>query len=437
MNDEIEIRPQVISPLKKICMTIGELPTSYLETMTYYEMLVWFTNYLRDTVIPVVNNNGEAVTELQNLFVELQTYVNDYFDNLDVQEEINNKLDDMLEDGTLEQIIEQFIQSSALWCFDNVADMKSATNLVNGSYAKTYGYYERNDGGSAFYKIRTKEESETTDEKFLVALSDTTLVADLMTLNSINVRQIGAYGDNTHDDSSVLQYAFNKAEDYTIVIPKGTYLISSGLTLNGVNVFIEGENANIVYSGTDYALTSTYLRFGTIKIGDITASSGGCIKFNVTSSSNQFVYDNIYFRTFSASTNCVFAHCEGGGWINEIRWFNGKLVAGQYGFNIEHDFTGAWGNNAINGWHFNNIGIEGVTTGFYLNAISGHIEHFDFNGLRHAESFTTLLKTTGVVYQMDFFGCNMITDTWLDLSTDTRNINIYGSVNVDGVKQEN
>ena len=68
MNEKIEIKPQVISPLKKICMTIGELPTSYLETMTYYEMLVWFTNYLRDTVIPVVNNNSEAVTELQKLY---------------------------------------------------------------------------------------------------------------------------------------------------------------------------------------------------------------------------------------------------------------------------------------------------------------------------------------------------------------------------------
>ena len=105
MNEKIEIKPQVISPLKKICMTIGELPTSYLETMTYYEMLVWFTNYLRDTVIPVVNNNSEAVTELQKLYQDLQDYVNNYFDNLDVQEEINNKLDAMADSGELAEII--------------------------------------------------------------------------------------------------------------------------------------------------------------------------------------------------------------------------------------------------------------------------------------------------------------------------------------------
>ena len=68
MNDEIKVPTMQVTPLKKICMTIGELPTSYLETMTYYEMLVWFTNYLRDNIIPVVNNNGEATHELQVLF---------------------------------------------------------------------------------------------------------------------------------------------------------------------------------------------------------------------------------------------------------------------------------------------------------------------------------------------------------------------------------
>ena len=133
MRDEIKIPTMKITPLKKICMTIGELPTSYLETMTYYEMLVWFTNYLRDSIIPAVNNNAEAVHELQQLFVELQTYVNNYFDNLDVQEEINNKLDKMVKDGTLQEIISNYLNSKAIFGFDNVESMKEATNLIDGS----------------------------------------------------------------------------------------------------------------------------------------------------------------------------------------------------------------------------------------------------------------------------------------------------------------
>ena len=67
MYDEIEEKTVILPPFKHFIMTVGEIPTSYLETMTYYEMLVWFTNYLGKKVIPAVNENGEAVTELQNL----------------------------------------------------------------------------------------------------------------------------------------------------------------------------------------------------------------------------------------------------------------------------------------------------------------------------------------------------------------------------------
>lgn len=96
-------------PFTRFCMSIGAVPSSYLAGLTIEEQLLWLCSYLEKEVIPAVNNNAEAVEELQNLFTELQTYVNNYFDNLDVQEEINNKLDVMAEDGTLDQIINQEI----------------------------------------------------------------------------------------------------------------------------------------------------------------------------------------------------------------------------------------------------------------------------------------------------------------------------------------
>ena len=108
MNNDL--RPiTTLPPFKRMCMTIGELPTSYLETMTYYEMLVWFTEYMKNTIIPTINNNGLAVEELQNKYIELKSYVDNYFDNLDVQEEINNKLDEMAEDGSLTNLIKDYV----------------------------------------------------------------------------------------------------------------------------------------------------------------------------------------------------------------------------------------------------------------------------------------------------------------------------------------
>ena len=109
MNDKPTINPQILPPLTKFIYTLGQLPSSYLMSMSFEEQLVWLCNYLATQVIPAVNQNGEAVQELQNLYELLQNYVNNYFDNLDVQEEINNKIDEMVESGELTQLIETYI----------------------------------------------------------------------------------------------------------------------------------------------------------------------------------------------------------------------------------------------------------------------------------------------------------------------------------------
>lgn len=85
------------------------IPLAFDESMSYYETLCGLLNYLQNTILPTLNNNADAVSELQNLYIELKTYVDNYFTNLDVQEEINNKLDAMVTDGTLNQIINQEI----------------------------------------------------------------------------------------------------------------------------------------------------------------------------------------------------------------------------------------------------------------------------------------------------------------------------------------
>ena len=100
-----------LNPFTRFCCSIGAIPASYLVAMSYEEQLLWLCDYLQNTVIPTVNNNGEAVTELQGLYTQLKNYVDNYFKNLDVQNEINHKLDEMAQDGTLANIINQEIFS--------------------------------------------------------------------------------------------------------------------------------------------------------------------------------------------------------------------------------------------------------------------------------------------------------------------------------------
>ena len=100
---------QELTPFTKMIMTIGVLPTSFYSSMSYYESMVWLYEYLKNQVIPTVNNNAEAVEELQTAFITLKTWIEEYFDNLDVQEEINNKLDAMALDGTLTNLIKAYV----------------------------------------------------------------------------------------------------------------------------------------------------------------------------------------------------------------------------------------------------------------------------------------------------------------------------------------
>lgn len=77
------------------------IPLAFDESMSYYETLCGVLDLLH-THTEVINNNADVVAELES-------YVEHYFDNLDVQEEVNNKLDQMVLDGTLGEIINQEI----------------------------------------------------------------------------------------------------------------------------------------------------------------------------------------------------------------------------------------------------------------------------------------------------------------------------------------
>lgn len=227
------------------CMTIGAIPTSYKMSLTYEEQLMWFCNFLENEVIPVVNNNSEVVQELKN-----------WFENLDVQNEIDNKLEEMAESGELEEIIAQYLNSNALICFDSVADLKEATNLINGSFVKTLGYYGVNDGGDGVYKVRTVENTDVVDEASIIALSDASLVAELIISNKVNVLQFGAKKDGT-DSTAAIKKAITYIETnigddrldkgYTLYFPQGKYLVTEKIQISKSGVSIIGESLGSVY----------------------------------------------------------------------------------------------------------------------------------------------------------------------------------------------
>lgn len=109
-----------VKPFRFWCQKV--LPLVYDDSLSYYELLNKVVDYLNRTIEDVnsviqltedfTEEQAEAYAEftadieqtvdtLTNSFNTLHDFVDNYFDNLDVQEEIDNKLDEMAIDGTL------------------------------------------------------------------------------------------------------------------------------------------------------------------------------------------------------------------------------------------------------------------------------------------------------------------------------------------------
>lgn len=91
-----------LRPFRFWCQKV--LPLVYDDSLSYYEVLCKLVDYLNKTMedVGILHDDVDA---LHTAYQQLQSYVNDYFSTLDVQQEIDNKLDVMAEDGTLDELL--------------------------------------------------------------------------------------------------------------------------------------------------------------------------------------------------------------------------------------------------------------------------------------------------------------------------------------------
>lgn len=178
-------------------------------------------------IINSVNLSGEQVEKLTNAFNDLQNYVNNYFDNLDLQEEVNRKLNEMVEDGTFDKLIAKYINNNITHCFTTCLEMKKA-NLPINSIVKTLGYYEKNDNGSASYFITDTK----SNNKFYENLENG-LFAELIINDTMNIKSFGIKENDVDDDTDLLQTIINLApfNNFEIKGNRQPLIISKSITI--------------------------------------------------------------------------------------------------------------------------------------------------------------------------------------------------------------
>lgn len=292
----------------------GGIPSTYLESLSYEEQLLWFCKFLKETVIPKLNDTDSRVKKLE-----------DWFKDLDVQEEINNKLDEMAESGELVEIISAYLETFSVLGFDTKATMKSAENLINGGFAKTLGDLSYNDGKGNFYKIRTKVEGEIIDETNVIALTNyPLLVAELIPnyylnqltnkinkIENINLNYNILVDINGNGDYTSLSTAVSNANNNDIIyIKKGTYnneIVNCGnkfLTIIGE----DRDNTIIQNSYDDYTKQPLTISKGLIKNlsfkqngSDVTTSiKSYAVHIDSDNSYNsKLLFENCYFYSLT------------------------------------------------------------------------------------------------------------------------------------------
>ena len=213
----------MLRPFSRFCVMIGAIPRSIIESLSYEKQLIMLIKWLREVVIPAIDGNTTAIRAIE-----------EWIENVDLQEFIDVKLDEMVESGELQEIISEYLNSTAVFGFDTVSDMVSATNLINGSFARTCGKNTFNDGKGALYKIRTVTNEDVVDGDKIIAMDDESLVAVRIFDNIVNEKVL------IIGDSFIAEYPSNNwglklvnlmglsSDDYTILGEGGAGIYNVG-----------------------------------------------------------------------------------------------------------------------------------------------------------------------------------------------------------------
>lgn len=132
-------------------------------------------------------------------------------------------------------------------CFDTIADLKAAA-IRAGDVVMTLGYYAASDGGAAFYSVREKQDSDTTDgySSFEVSGLFVSLVDDG---REINVLQWGMKPDGTTDNLPVFNAIQAAQPARTLYFPKGVYAFAGAMVFD--RCYMRLDNAELLCTGSN------------------------------------------------------------------------------------------------------------------------------------------------------------------------------------------
>ena len=239
--------------------------------------------------------------------------------------------------------------------FNNVVEMKASNKIKAGYTLKTLGFYDPNDGGGADYLVIDNIGEDEVDEASIITLQNS-LYAKLLIQDVLNIKTLGAYADGEHDDTSIINKAFDVLKSImievnsdaigckyyvapTLYIPKGVYKVTDTITFymgansviaDGATFFYDSSVLNALKISSFYSGDGSgflYHTIGTCKIEGLrlicnnfvnsgTDSVGVLFGSDTKVPKNMLTFENVYVTGFNTSLkwgsdtwNVVFIKC--------------------------------------------------------------------------------------------------------------------------------
>lgn len=241
------------------------LPLVYDDSLSYYELLDKVVHYLNNA-IKDISTAESNIGKLYLALTQLQTYVNEYFDNLDVEEEINNIINRMINDGSFQAL---FGTAKTVEAMQNT--VYSADRIIT-----TEGYYTEGDGGDNTYLTS----NESVNELSIKSLRSENLY--FTPLEVINAKKFDESGSTIQDNDrgtatiNILKYGCKKfppelgqyppdstrSDEYdcsdilntllsyglALYVPNGTFICNNPLSAMEISLDLS-NNARLLYDG--------------------------------------------------------------------------------------------------------------------------------------------------------------------------------------------
>lgn len=416
-----------LRPFRIWCQKV--LPLVYDDSLSYYELLCKVVDYLNKTM-ENVNTLNENFVELQNNFNTLKNYVDNYFNNLDVQEEINKKLDEMAINGFFDKLASKYLAKSIPLPIDYTYIKNATVNDLLNNYLSFNNNIDLNEK-LTLNDLYCRDGILSGNEISVINnLTNTTVVK--VENNTITVANVDAFnvGDKIRigDDEFIFATILDK-KDNILTLDTNIYFdvgnVVAKLTNNAILENLTFNNMSLTISNTIAYIKNCTFNNCIIKL------TGGIfyVENNTLNQTNTLLYktgksliNNNHYNNCYKSIECQLS------FENKItnNVIDGYTNSNAYSIGIEltntsdHNHLGMTQNNVIDGNTINNCNygrqgsiIGGIHLNFFAcnNIISNNKSCFNSCGIYLENSCSNnIISSNNCSYNLGLYGVGIELD---------------------------